>query len=1121
MHAFFYAKKMGTMKLNITINALWIFLLQACQSTPTTQVKDPLFILLDSARTGIDFVNKIEQGPKTNIFMYEYFFNGAGVAAGDLNGDGLDDLYFTANLHSNKIFLNKGNLQFEDITNACGAAGRPGPWKTGVSFVDINGDGQLDIHIAYSGVLSEARLHGQLFLNTGNNEAGIPQFQDITEQAGLAFPVQCHQALFFDYDKDGDLDMLLQNHNRNPLPPMDESRIADMLQQEDAIQGIRLLQNNPTPEGMPRFADVTQQAGIHSSPLTYGLGIAIADVNGDGWDDFYVCNDYIAPDYLYINNQRGGFDDELGQRLTHTSHFSMGNDIADLNNDGLPEILTLDMLPEDNRRQKLLLSLENYENHDLNVRSGLHAQYMRNMLHANMGNGMYSEVGQLAGISNTDWSWAALLADYDNDGYKDLFISNGYLRDFTNQDFVKYVGNYMGRAQGKLSEQMVLEMVEKMPASNVANYLYRNEGELQFSNQTTAWGMGQPSNSNGAVWTDLDNDGDLDLVVNNINQQAYLWQNTAAQKKGGYLKISLEGNGLNRMGLGAQVRIHTGGTTQWLQQHPYRGYQSTVSPVLHAGLGTTAMVDSLHITWPSGKVQVLTGVAANSWLTLREADAALPAKPALPPPAAPLFTEKNTGLNWTHAGFGGNDFKRQPLMVHAQSDVGPCMAAADINGDGHEDLYIGGGAGQSGLLLLGSANGNMRPRSVPALEADKAHADAAATWLDANSDGHPDLYVGSGGYHTFLPNDTLLQDRLYLGDGKGGLTKALGALPALLTSTGCVAAADINGDGHTDLFVGGRVVPGHYPEAPRSYVLINDGKGIYTDATLQVAPALEKPGMVTAAQWADLGGKGKPSLVIAGMWMPVRIFDWDGSQLTDQTTQYMDYPQSGWWHSLLITDLNGDGKADILAGNYGLNSQVRASVAMPATLHFKDFDRNGAIDPIFGFGIQGTNYPYITRDELLDHMTMMRSRFGDYASYANATLQDIFYPEELEGTQLWAATQLATTLWLQDAHGKLQPASLPAQAQWAPVHALATMDANGDGLPDVWMMGNSTHNRLRLGKMDANYGLLLLNRGQGRFEAAPPAATGLLLRSNVRALHVSGSSLWVGSYGDRVRQFGQ
>lgn len=1097
-----------------------ILFFQACKSTSDEAVKEPLFVLLDSAKTGIDFVNKIEQGPKTNIFMYEYFFNGAGVAAGDLNGDGLDDLYFTANLYGNKVFLNKGNLKFEDITVACGAGGRQGPWKTGVSFVDINGDGKMDIHIAYSGILSEERLHGQLFLNTGNTAAGIPQFKDISGEAGLAFPVQSHQALFFDYDKDGDLDMLLQNHNRKPLPSMDESRIADMLSKRDTAQGIRLLQNNPGPDGMPRFKDVTEKAGIHSSPLTYALGIGIADVNDDGWDDFYVCNDYIAPDYLYINNQRGGFTDELGKRLTHTSHFSMGNDIADINNDGLPEILTLDMLPEDNRRQKLLLSLENYENHDLNVRSGLHRQYMRNMLHTNLGSGMYSEVGQLAGISNTDWSWAALLADYDNDGQKDLFVTNGYLRDFTNQDFVKYVGNYMGRSQGKLSEQMILDMVEKMPASNVANYLFRNEGQLRFSNQTTAWGMGQPSNSNGAVWSDLDNDGDLDLVVNNINQQAYVWQNKAAQKEtAAYLKVSLEGSGLNRMGLGATLRITAGSNTQWLQQHPYRGYQGTVSPVLHAGLGNAAIIDSLTITWPSGKVQVLTGVAANTWLTLREADATLPQTNKALVASAPLFTEMNTGFNWSHTAYEGNDFKRQPLMVHAQSDVGPCMAPSDVNGDGLQDLYIGGGAGQAGLLMLANASGTMMPRSLPALEADKAYADAAATWLDANGDGQPDLYVGSGGYHHFLPNDTLLQDRLYLGDGKGGLVKATNALPQMPTSTGCVAAADVNGDSHPDLFVGGKVIPGNYPETPRSYVLLNDGKGSFTDATAKIAPSLERPGMVTAAQWANLGGKGKLSLVVAGMWMPVRIFEWNGSQLTDQTARYMDTPYSGWWHSLFITDLNGDGKADILAGNYGLNSQVQATAALPATLHYKDFDRNGAIDPIFGFAIQGKNYPYITRDELLEHMTMMRSRFGDYASYAGAGLQELFYPEEREGMQYLEATRLETTLWLQDSTGKLQPSPLPGQAQWAPVHAIATMDANGDGLTDIWMMGNSSHTRLRLGNMEANYGLLLLNQGQGNFTPATPAAAGILLHSNVRALHVLGSKLWVGSNGEKVRVY--
>jgi len=620
---------------------------------------NPLFTLLSPEQTHVDFSNTLTEGLNTNVLMYEYFYNGGGVATGDLNGDGLPDLYFTGNMTDNKLYLNKGHMQFEEVTAIAGVAGRPGPWKTGVTMADVNGDGKLDIYLCYSGNVKAEKRQNQLFINQGNDKDGVPHFIDQAQQYGLADEGYSTQAVFFDYDRDGDLDMFLLNHSPIQLPVLDEVNTAEALKRQNSPNGVRLYRND---NGV--FKNVTAEAGISSSDLTYGLGAAIDDVNGDGWPDIYISNDYTIPDFLYINNGDGTFTNKLQSSLGHTSQFSMGNNISDINNDGLPDIFTLDMLPEDNHRQKLLFAPDNYEKFNLTLNTGFYYQYMRNMLQINNGNGTYSEIGQLSGLSNTDWSWAPLFADYDNDGWKDLFVTNGYTRDFTNMDFVKYMGDYM--KDRRLMRKDIYDLVQKMPSSQVKSYLFKNNGNLTFTNTSTAWGITQSSNSNGAAYVDLDNDGDLDLVVNNINQPAFIYQNEASkQLDNHYLQVKLNGAAKNTQGVGAKVIIYVKDKKQYLEQMPSRGFQSSVSPVLHFGLGKDSKIDSLRVIWQQGKEQVLKNVKGDQQLTLNEKDAKGNFQIAKIPQS--LFTEVKSPVVNTQEKNNLNDFKRQPLLVNPLS----------------------------------------------------------------------------------------------------------------------------------------------------------------------------------------------------------------------------------------------------------------------------------------------------------------------------------------------------------------------------------------------------------------------------------------------------------------------
>ena len=1091
-----------------------IFVLFSCSNSKkekTVAGEKQLFTLLDSTSTNILFNNTVREEFDGHVDgFYQGFYSGGGVAIGDLNNDGLDDIYFSGNMNGNKLYRNLGNMKFADITEAAGVGARIPGWKNGVNMVDVNGDGKLDIYVCYAGRQAGPLSKNQLFINQGTNKEGVPVFKDEAEAYGLDDPAYSTQSVFFDYDRDGDLDLFLINDNVKVLSNLDDITIQELKKQDDPLASSKLYRNDNG-----HFKEVTKQAGLMLSTLSYGLGGGVADLNGDGWPDIYLSNDYSIPDRMYINNGDGTFSDQLPNKLDHISLFSMGNNIADVNNDGLQDIFTLDMLPEDNKRQKLLSGLDNYESFNINLRNGFFYQYVRNMLHINNGNGTFSEIGQLAGLSNTDWSWAPLFADYDNDGWKDLFITNGFMRDFTNMDVLKFNENYMRSLNGQIEPKDLLAMLKNVPSSDVKNYIYKNNGDLTFANKGLAWGVDIPSNSNGAAYSDLDNDGDLDLVVNNINRAAFVYQNESNAATN-HLKVRLKGAGKNTDGLGALITVFNKGKQQCLEQMPSKGYLSSVSQNLHFGLGKDKMVDSVRVVWLSGKQQVLTKVAANQQMVLVESDAKDTYRKPLD--VKPIFTEIPSPIASAQVKNTINDYKRQPLLVNALSFTGPCMAKGDVNGDGLEDVFVGGDINQPGSLFIQQKGGKFSKNQKPFV-IDAASEDTDAIFFDANGDGHADLYVVSGGYSSFKDNDPLFQDRLYLNDGKGNLTKSVGALPEMWVSKSCARAGDFNGDGFVDLFVGSRVTPSRYPETPQSFLLINDGKGHFTNQIKQMAPELEQIGMVTDAAVLDLNGDKKQDLVVVGDWMPVSAFVNDGGKLKNKTTQYFDKKYSGWWNTLKVEDMNGDDKPDLVLGNLGLNSQCRASDKEPAELCYKDFDDNGAMDPILCFYILGKSYPYLSRDEMLDQMSIMRPRFPDYKSYSEAGMKEIFTEEELKGCKILKSNYLKTAYFERGADGKFKEKSLPVQAQFAPVYTITCLDYDGDGNKDLLLCGNINQSRIRFGKYDANHGVLLKGNGKGGFTYVPELQSGLKLKGDVRSAVTINNTLLIGINQQKLRAF--
>ncbi len=1067
---------------------------------------EPLFTRLSPVQTGIEFSNTLLEHPSPHRteLLYEYFSNGGGVAVGDVNGDGLEDLYFSGNMTYNRLYLNRGDLTFEDVTDAAGVAGRKNTWKTGVTMADVDGDGRLDLYVCYSGDLPLERRIDQLFINQGADAGGIPRFEDQTETYGLANPHASNQGYFFDYDRDNDLDLFLLTHNVKQAPHMDPEATRAELQKDDPIHGVRLYNQR---DG--RFVDVTRGAGLSSSSLTFGLGAGLSDVDRDGWIDLYVGNDYSPPDYLYMNNGDGTFTDELANRIRHTSNASMGVDVADINNDGWVDIMVLDMLSPDRERQHTLVIPNDRELFETIVQSGFHHQYMRNMLQLNNGNGAFSEIGQLAGVSHTDWSWAPLIADYDNDGWKDIFVTNGILHDALDRDFLAFKNNYVRSRGQQLDPGDIAYLIEQLPSSDLTNVAFRNVGGLQFEDASSAWGLGAPLKSTGAAYADLDRDGDLDLITNNINEPAYVFENHSREvTPHAYVQIDLRGDGSNTAGAGAGVTVYAGGLHQYAEQMPARGYLSSVSPILHFGLGRGDVVDSLRVRWPDGRVQTLTGVAANQRLVVRQEEA-VSTKDRLPP-TEPLIEAIPSPIDFHHRMAGPiDDFRRQPLMDHPKSFEGPPLVAADVNGDGRLDVFAGGGNGQASQLFLQQPDGSFVLIPQPAFDADHTRQDVDALFLDADQDGYLDLYVASGGYGRFSPEDEVLQDRLYMNDGRGLFTRSEYALPPMPTSTGAVTTTDINADGWPDLYVGGYVVPGRYPESPRSYLLVNDGQGRFEDRTDQIASELMHIGMVNDARWHDLDADGKDELIVVGSWMPVSIFELSAGVLNNATNRYFDTPYAGLWNTVLVEDLNGDGRADLLAGNLGVNTQLAASVDQPALLYHADFDNNGTVDPILTFFVEETRYPFVTLDELRHQIPLLASRYPSYAAYAGATIDDFFSAEQLANARQLEATHLETSLFVGQEGGVFEKKELPIEAQFAPVFAIHARDVDADGHLDLILSGNIHEGRILLGQYDAGYGVLLKGMGNASFESIPPYRSGLNLQGDVRSiLEINGRLLF-------------
>lgn len=1044
------------------------------------------FTLLKPKETGIHFANKLIEDETSNVLAYEYFYNGGGVAIGDLNNDGLQDLFFTGNMVPDRVYVNRGNLSFEDISSKSGINKDKNTWKTGVSLVDINGDGWLDIYVCYSGSGDLASRRNKLYVNNKDLT-----FTERASEYGLDLPDHSIQAVFFDYDKDNDLDVYLLNHNTEDFKRFDAAAVKSTRHE---FAGDKLLRND-----QGRFMDVSEKAGIKGNPIGFGLGVAVADVNHDGWPDILVSNDYIEQDYFYINNGDGTFSDQLENALGHISYFSMGNEMVDINNDGLPDLITLDMLPEDNQRQKLLYGPENYEIYQNMIDNKFHHQLMRNMVQLNNGDGTFSEVGQLMGMSNTDWSWAPLVADFDNDGWKDLFITNGYLRDYTNMDFMKfYADKELKKAQG--SPTALMDILKEMPSITTPNYIFRNTGGYQFENKVMEWGFTQPLLSNGAAHADLDNDGDLEIILNNVNNKASIYRNDSDRDNHHFLQLQL-GTAYPLEAIGAKVWVYGQGNMQFQEFNPSRGFQSSMFTPLHFGLGKVEEVDSIKVVWADNKSQVLYQIPVNQKLVLNPKEAEVLQQWPLKTPEEPLFLTLEDSMPYDHIEDDFNDFKRQSLMPNMLSHQGPHLAQADINGDGLIDLYASGAKRQAGVMLVQRRDGTWTPSAQPELDEDFLNEDTDALFFDADSDGDMDLYVVSGGF-AYLEVDVLLQDRLYMNDGKGNFTRAPEHLPSFWTSGSSVTPIDIDRDGDLDLFIGGRVIPGRYPEHVNSHILINDGAGRFSDGTAKHAPFLNDFGMVTDAEVLDVDEDGWQDLVVVGEWMAITLLKNEGGMLKKDQVPGIKAGSTGWWNRIVAEDLDNDGDLDLVIGNFGWNSQLKPSEKEPVEIVYADFDKNESLDPFLTYYIQGKSYPLVSRDEALNQLFSLRKKFPDYKSYSEATLDKILTPEQLKTAQKLKAETFSSVVLENKGDGTFAWQELPVEAQFAPVYAIALLDVDGDGLKDLILGGNQSYTRIKIGKMDANYGMLFKNMGGCQYTYVPQYQSGIGVKGDVRDIAV-------------------